>query len=186
MMASLPGKMQKLALFLVAACAAIPMAATGCATEEIPPYGDPAKVVGGAGSSTAAGGSCNVDPNCDTSFQNDVFPILENKAKCSAVGDCHGSGQGMVDLTPNDVKKLRAELLDLPFQGTERYVVPCDAMASKMLCNMRIETGLTNPHGKCGALMPRVDPDDTVDDQRLSEADLTTIEKWIICGAPDN
>ncbi|MDI1443894.1 hypothetical protein [Polyangium sp. 6x1] len=166
---------------LLAAFAALTMAVAGCATEEIPPYGDPAKVVGGAGASSSSGGaSCMGDPMCTVKFSSDVLPILETKGKC-ADAQCHGMGAGTLTLTSAN---LREELLDVSVAGGA--YIACDTPEnSKMLCNLRVEMGVVKPPN-CGALMPQVDPDDTVDDARLNQAEFTIIEEWIKCGAPDN
>lgn len=191
-MANLPETMHHPEQIFLAAIAALSMALAGCATEEIPPYGDPARVVGGAGSGAASsGGSCTVNQNCTTSFAMDVFPILETNAKCSAAGDCHGSNQGMVSLTAGDAKKLRTELLGITIQGTQPYIVPCDKAGSKMLCNMRVDknAGVVNPYKTadyCGVGMPLVDAADSVVDEYLTVDQIETIAAWIECGAPDN
>lgn len=184
-MANLPGKMHKpSSILLLAAFAALPMAIAGCATEEIPPYGDPAKVVGGAGAtSSSGGGTCMSDSMCAVRFASDVLPILETKGKC-ADAQCHGMGAGTLTLTAGDAKKLRTELLGISVVGGP--YIACETPGdSKMLCNLRVEMGVVKPPN-CGALMPQVDPDDTVDDARINQMEFTTIEEWIKCGAPDN
>jgi hypothetical protein len=187
MMADLPVPMHLLIRMFLASIAAIPIVAFGCATEEIPPYGEPGKVVGGSGEPGAtSGGNCTPDAGCAVSFQMDVFPILEDVAKCSEATACHGGNAGDIQLTGGNPKTLREGLLAAKLGGVDPYVVPCDASASKMPCNMRIETGQTNTFPKCGALMPKVDPDDAVDDVRLNQDQINTIAEWIQCGAPDN
>jgi hypothetical protein len=178
--------MHLLTRIILATIAAIPIAAFGCATEEIPPYGDPAKVVGAAGAGSSTGGNCVPDAGCGVSFANDVFPILETSAKCSEATVCDGGNAGDVLLMGGDPKALREGLLAAKLGGIDPYIVPCDANASKMPCNMRIETGQVNTYPKCGALMPKVDPDDAVDDVRLTQQQIDTIAEWIQCGAPDN
>ncbi|MDI3288840.1 hypothetical protein [Polyangium sp. 15x6] len=171
-------------ILLLAALAALPMAVAGCATEEIPPYGDPAEVVGGAGASSSSGGvTCTGDSMCAVSFANDVVPILEAKGKC-ADAQCHGMGAGTISLTAGNAETLRTELLGLTVANGP-YIACEAAENSKMLCNLRVEMGVTKPPN-CGSLMPKVDPDDTVDDARLNQTEYTTIEEWIKCGAPDN
>lgn len=184
MMASLPGTMlDRSSILLLAAIAALPMAIAGCATEEIPPYGDPDKVVGGAGSSSAGGGTCMVDPMCMVSLANDVIPILEAKGKCADQA-CHGTGAGTLTLTAGNPQKLHEELFAITVASGP--YINCETPAdSKMLCNMRVEMGVVKPPN-CGALMPQVDPDDAVQDARFNQMEFTTIEEWIKCGAPDN
>jgi hypothetical protein len=177
--------MRNFAKTALAACAALSIASAGCATEEIPPYGDPARVVAGAGTSGAAGGACTPNPSCTVSFAKDVMPILDGVAKCSATGPCHGSGEGGVTLNAGDVLGTLNTLKDTQIlEGP--YVVPCDAAASQMLCNMRIEGDPTkNPFGTCGSRMPKA-KEDGIDDLALNEMQLNTIAEWIKCGAPSN
>jgi hypothetical protein len=181
--------MQIRVTFALAACAALALISSGCATEEIPPYGDPARVVGGAGpgGSTGSGGSCTVNSQCPRSYKNDVFPILENTAKCSAMGTCHGSGGGDLTLNAGDAAGTLATLKGYSFQQTSPYIVPCDKAASKMLCNLRVEGDAgSNPYGSCGSRMPKASAGDSVDDAPLSLDQLNIIAEWIECGAPDN
>lgn len=175
----------------------------GCATEEIPQYGDPAKVIGGvgatgsgAGSSSSGSGSssssgmCMPDAGCMVSFKNDVFPILEMKAKCSDAA-CHAPGANHVPvMTPGDSAATLQSLLMHPFQEDPNspYISPCNVTASKIICNMKLDTGNnTNPYvpQDCLPRMPKVQSD-AVDDAPLSVTDLNKIAEWISCGAPDN
>ena len=171
-------------IHLLAAIAALPMAIAGCATEEIPPYGDPDKVVGGSGpSSSAGGGTCMADPMCGVSFAMAVVPILEAKGKCADQA-CHGTGAGTLTLTAGNPQKLREEFFGITVANGP--YINCETPGdSKMLCNLRVEMGVTKPP-TCGALMPQVDPDDTVADARLNQMEFDTIQEWIQCGAPDN
>lgn len=196
--------MHHLTRFLLVTSAVSAALFGGCATEEIPQYGDPARVIGGVGatgsgsgssssgsSSSSSSGSCMPDAGCTVSFTNDVFPILENKAMCSA-STCHAPGAAQPPaMTPGDAKATLAVLLAHPFQEDPGapYIVPCNPAASKMICNMRLDTGNnTNPFGPdCLPRMPKVlMADDGVADAPLSVTELNTIAEWISCGAPDN
>jgi hypothetical protein len=198
--------MHHLTRFLLVASAVSAALFGGCATEEIPPYGDPAKVIGGVGatgsgsassssgssgsSGSSSSGMCMPDAGCAVSFANDVFPILENTAKCSAAV-CHGPGAAQAPvMTPGDAKATVQVLLGHPFnEGSDPYIVPCNPAASKMICNMKLDTGNdTNPFGPdCLPRMPKVKiADDGVADAPLTVMELNKIAEWISCGAPDN
>lgn len=181
----------------------------GCATEEIPQYGDPDKVIGGVGATGSASGStsgssgstsssgasssgmCMVDAGCAVSFKDNVLPIFDNKAKCSDA-KCHGPGAGQDPvMTPGDAAATLQVLLAYNFLGeaNDKYIAPCDVAASKLICNMRLDTGNnTNPYGPdCLPRMPKVlASDDGVADAPLSVTELNTIAEWISCGAPNN
>jgi len=128
------------------------------------------------------------DAGCAVSFKNDVFPILETKAKCSDA-NCHAPGASQVPvMTPGDSAATLQSLLSHPFQEGPPYIVPCDVVASKMICNMKLDTGNdTNPYvpKDCVPRMPKVLMD-SVDDAPLSVMELNKIAEWISCGAPDN
>ncbi|MBK8253859.1 MAG: hypothetical protein IPK82_14495 [Polyangiaceae bacterium] len=157
-----------------------------CASEEIPKYGDPAQVAGGVGGGTTSpttGGSeeCVVDQNCDVKFKTQIFPWLDTVAKCADSG-CHADGKGNLLLVAGDSDSyydaLTAyELDNAPDVGP--YVVPCAPDASKMLCNLKVSDG-DNPHGSCGATMPILAKNGP------TLADLSALEDWIACGAPNN
>lgn len=131
------------------------------------------------------------DAGCTASFKNDVFPILETKAKCSD-STCHAPGANHVPvMTPGDSAATLQALLMHPFQEDPEspYIVPCNVSASKMICNMKLETGNdTNPFvpKDCLPRMPKVSALDMVDDAPLSVMELNKIAEWITCGAPDN
>jgi hypothetical protein len=130
------------------------------------------------------------DAGCAKSWANDVFPILETKAKCSNA-ECHAPAQAQPPvITPGDAKASLAVLLAHPFneEPSEPYIVPCNPAASKMICNMRLDTGNnTNPFGPdCLPRMPKVSSLDAVDDLPITVDELNTIAEWITCGAPDN
>lgn len=159
----------------------------GCASEEIPRYGDPQRVGGGQGGSTTGtttsgggGGACVVDMACAVSFKDEIFPVLDGKAKCASASFCHGASKGNLTLTAGDVASYYDALTTFKLQDGSPNIVPCDPAGSKMLCNLKVESG-TNPHGMCGSsLMPLNPADAPTLDQ------LTIIEEWITCGAPNN
>ena len=128
------------------------------------------------------------DAGCAVSFANNVFPILENKAKCSAA-DCHApAAMRPPAMTAGDAKATLAVLLMHPFNEDPSvpYIVPCDPAASKMMCNLKLDPAEgTNMYGTCAPKMPKVLMD-MVDDAPLSLMELNTIAEWISCGAPDN
>ena len=199
--------MHHLTRFVLVASAVCAALFGGCATEEIPQYGDPAKVIGGVGatgsgsgaasssgstssSGASSSGMCMPDAGCAVSFAMDVFPILEDKAKCSAA-TCHGVGAGQAPvMTAGDAKATVQVLLAHMFnEGPDPYIVPCNPAASKMICNMKLDSGNdSNPYGPdCLPRMPKVKlSDDGVADAPLSLMELNTIAEWITCGAPDN
>jgi hypothetical protein len=130
------------------------------------------------------------DAGCAVSFKNDVFPLLETKAKCSDA-NCHAPGANHPPvMTAGDASATLAVLLMHPFQEDPGapYIVPCNVTASKMICNMRLDTGNdTNPFvpKDCLPRMPKALADN-VDDAALSVDELNKIAEWISCGAPDN
>ena len=167
---------------------------TGCASEVIPNYGDPAQVAGGVGGgapTTSSSGSstttsttateCTPDPECDVSFAEDVFPLLDTKGGCAAASPCHQSGAKGLTLMPGDVAGYYAALtgytLDDP---ADPYIVPCDPDKSTILCNLQLADGAQNPYGKCGTSMPYTAA------ASPTPAELDLIKDWIACGAPNN
>lgn len=157
----------------------------GCASEEIPKYGDPAQVaggVGGSGGGTSAGGSggaaCVPDAACAVSFEADIFPVLDGTGKCASGSPCHGDGAGDITIQP-DAASYLAVLKDISI-STGKYVVPCEPENSQILCNLKVSDAADNPHGECGKTMPITAQDGPTVDQ------LKAIEDWIACGAPEN
>lgn len=162
----------------------------GCATEEIPRYGDPQRVGGGQGGDTGAststggsgggGGACEVDPTCAVSFKDTIFPVLDQKSKCAYTPGCHGDGKGNLSLTAGDVATYYDGLTALKLKDGSSNIVPCDVAGSKMLCNLKASDG-DNPYGSCGSQLMPLNP---VNAPTLN--DLKAIEDWIKCGAPNN
>jgi hypothetical protein len=160
------------------------VAPSSCASEEEILFGDPAKVAAGATGGSVTGG-CQPDPSCAVSFEADVFPILEANGKCSST-TCHGGGTAGLTITPGDVQGAYASLSNYELSGGRGfYVVGCDLVASKLLCNLKVDPdGDPNPYDTCGSLMPKALLSDTVDDAPLTIAEVETVADWIRCGAP--
>lgn len=171
-----------------------------CATAETVSFSDGDCVAGGcqqattssssSGSSTStssssSSGMCNVDPNCAVKWATDIYAgILDTPAaSCTTTGLCHGDGKGGLTLEaakPHEAYLALTAYTLLAQPGpAKKYIVPCDAMGSGMLCNMKTDTGTTNPFGDCGSEMPLVGTNLTMDQ-------LNTIADWIACGAPEN
>jgi hypothetical protein len=129
------------------------------------------------------------DAGCAVSFANNVFPILETKAKCSDAA-CHAPAAAQIPvMTAGDAATTLQVLLGHKFleEAADAYIVPCDPMASKIMCNLKLDpVDGTNTFGKCAPTMPKVSALDMVDDAPLSLIELNTIAEWITCGAPDN
>jgi len=164
----------------------------GCASEEIPKYGDPSQVaggVGGSGSTTTSsgtagtGGACDPDPTCAVKFEADVFPILDATAKCATGALCHGtdgSSPGGLTLEAGNPDSYYDVLTSFVMESGDDYVVACDPGSSKLLCNLQASDG-DNPHGECGKAPMPVSPADAP-----TLAQIKVIEDWIACGAPNN
>ncbi len=159
----------------------------GCASEEIPRYGDPQRIGGGQGGSTTgtttsggSGGACVVDMACGVSFKDEIFLVLDGKAKCATTPGCHGDGKGGLTLTAGDVASYYDALTAFKLKDGSPNIVPCDPASSRMLCNLKVSSG-TSPYEPCGTLLMPVVPSDapTLDD-------LKNIEDWITCGSPNN
>jgi len=159
----------------------------GCASEEIPTYGDPARVAGGAGGAagggssaggnTGTGGACEVDDACAVSFKDDLFPVLDGTAKCADAG-CHVTGIGDLTLEAGNAANYYTQLTKYKL-GADPYIVPCHPEQSKFPCNLKVADGM-NPQDACGNTMPVA----TANAPTLAQ--LKQIEDWITCGAPDN
>lgn len=128
---------------------------------------------------------CTVDMSCAAKWSDIFANIIDNtNTGCTSTsGLCHGTGKGGITLTPGMAHDAYVAMtgyttLDTP-GPVKKYIVPCDTNASAMLCNMKPESGMTNPYGNCGSTMPLVGTS-------LTMAQLQTIADWIACGAPEN
>jgi hypothetical protein len=158
----------------------------GCASEEIPTYGDPARVAGGVGGGGVGGSTttsvmCDVDPACAVSFKDDIFPVLDTTSKCATTtAKCHGEGIGNLTLVEGDAASYYKGFKECTVKNAGDCIVPCDPDSSKLLCNFKVSAG-TNKYGKCGKLTMPIKVADAP-----TEAQLQAIADWITCGAPDN
>jgi hypothetical protein len=175
--------------FVAAAAPFVSLAPSGCATEEEILYGEPERVVGSssvsATSSSTGGPICVPDPDCEVSFTDDLMPLFGD-----GVGACGASGCHASDIAgfafPADAAGAHAALTEYVFQGSAPYVVPCEPSESKLLCNLRVAGTAAPPFGSCGSPMPKASVNDSVSDRPLTADELTLVEAWIACGAPEN
>ena len=132
---------------------------------------------------------CTVNMDCAVKFSTDVFPIFEATAKCSDAA-CHAPAAAQPPaMTAGDAATTYQVLIAHKFleEQDDAYIVPCDPMASKMMCNLKLDPVWgTNMFGSCAPRMPKVSQMDAVDDKPLSLDELTKIADWITCGAPNN
>lgn len=139
---------------------------------------------GGTGC-TAEGGVCAVR------FGEDIFtPIFDSagSAKCADVA-CHGDPanvQGDLLLVPGDAAASREALLAYQFdKPAGPYITCATPQDSKLLGNLAVAAGETNPYGKLPLLMPILG-DPAVTAEPLTAQQLELIYQWIVCGAPNN
>jgi hypothetical protein len=151
-------------------------------TATTPPAGDSGTPpVADSGTSTSDGGEAGASndgaaaANCTVSFSTQIYPKMQPAGtwQCSA-GTCHGgTTMPVMDGTSatNTYTALAAYMINaLP------YVNPASTAltGSSFDCNLR---------GTCGsAQMPQTTNGAT----QASAADLTTLDTWIMCGAPNN
>jgi hypothetical protein len=167
------------ALAMTLALGVLPAAgAVACSTAETVAFTDGGPVAAGSlacssDSATIDAGvvACAPDGGSKVSFEKDIFEgILEKEPGCTAK-ECHG------DATPPkmvDASTAYQQLKSHVLAGTnQRYIVPGDAGASKILCNLADCNG-------CGVSMP------IRGGTKLTQDDLNTIARWIACGAPEN
>lgn len=140
---------------------------------------------GASGSSGSAntpkcvqGGGTLVDGGpCAVSFKNDVLKIFGTAAAPSqacGVTDCHGgtTPPAQPPIEPGTPAETYAAFQAFTAAG-KPYINPCsiDPAASTILCNVQATA--------CGSKMPK-------GGGQIAAADLTKIETWVKCGAPNN
>jgi|GEM_PF-1245766 len=138
---------------------------------------------GGGGSSSGgnvpkcakAGGTVVDGGPCAVSFKNDVLRIYGAATPACGSSECHGGKTPIAQppIDPGLPDDTYAALEGFQAAG-KPYVNPCstDPAASSMVCNLRAGAQA------CGSHMPK--------GGQLAEADITTIETWVKCGAPNN
>lgn len=170
---------------------------SACSSEDPVIFGDPdcpagRCQTGSTGTGSSGGSDCMSDGGvCAVRFGEDIFtPLFDatGSAKCADVL-CHGDPanvQGDLVLVPGDAAAARQALLAYQFDKPAGPYITCGTPAdSKILGNMALDTGETNPYGKWPLLMPTtIDP--AVDAKPLTAAQLELIFQWIACGAPNN
>lgn len=168
--------------------------AAACASLETIAFSDGDCVAGGCGaasgtssssSSSSSSGVCVVDDTCAVKWGTDIFAgMIDVQATgCTLTGLCHGSGKGGITIEPGKPHEaylafMAYSLVDMP-GPVKKYVVACDPGGSGILCNSKTDTGVTNPFGTCGSLMPKLG-------QNLTTDQIDKIADWIACGAPEN
>jgi hypothetical protein len=171
----------------------------GCATEELPDYGDPAEAERPFGDDVQAGGDCTVNNACGVSWQNRIHATIfaapfdggEPSGGCGAPA-CHDEGAGGLLFPADDPEEAYFRLTAYELVGGRPYIVPCHPELSHIMCNLKFQAGTDNPYvgddleftGGCGSPMPK--PDEDVPAQPLTEDQLEDIAEWIACGAPQN
>jgi hypothetical protein len=178
-------------------CAAALIALCGCATEEVTNFGDPTRVTTSGGSqvsSATTGPSCDFKTTgCSVSWLEDIYKPIINSSKTSPPGggctaaNCHLTPNGKLQLDPNDPNKAYAALTGY-FNDSlgGKYVVPCSAKDSKLMCNFNWADDVKNDYGLCGSLMPKLISGGPVK-VKLNQAQYDNLKTWIQeCGAPKN
>lgn len=146
--------------------------ATGTATT---PPADDADTPPDDDGGTTTGAESGAPATCPVSWANDVFPLLESTGS-GACGSatCHASGGQVPSVLDGNPAGTYTGFTNLTVINNIPYIAPgnTSAAASAMDCNLVTAT--------CGPAMP-VSPTGT-----LSQAQKTTIDTWIKCGAPQN
>jgi hypothetical protein len=112
---------------------------------------------------------------CTVSFSSDIFPKMQPAGtwQCSA-GTCHGGTTNPVmdgTSATNTYTALTAYMINtLPYFNPASTALT----GSSFDCNLR---------GTCGSAQM---PETTNGATHASSADLTTVDTWIMCGAPNN
>jgi hypothetical protein len=138
---------------------------------------------GGASSSggtqaacVAAGGTLLADAGaCAVSFKTDVLGAFGKSTPQCSLPSCHGgaSPQYPPRIDPGDPASMYPELAAFKLSNGKPYLNPCstDPAASSLECNLAAAGG-------CGTHMPQ--------GGQLAAEDLTKIDTWVKCGAPNN
>jgi hypothetical protein len=122
------------------------------------------------------GGGTQADAGmCTVSFASDVLKIF-GTAGCSDV-NCHGGATPRNEprIEPSDGPAMWQEFQAFTLSTGKPYINPCsvDPAQSTMSCNLA-----AGPPTLCGTHMPQ--------GGQITGGDITKIETWLKCGAPNN
>lgn len=131
--------------------------------------------VGSKPKCVVAGGTQPDAGMCTVSFASDVLKIY-GTAGCSDV-NCHGGATPRNEprIEPSDGPAMWQEFQAFTLSNGKPYLDPCstDPTQSTMTCNLA-----AGPPTLCGTHMPQ--------GGQIAPADITKIETWLKCGAPNN
>ncbi len=144
---------------------------TGTGTGTTPPAD------GGAPPSDGGMGGDVVAMNCMVSFKTQVFPMMQTAGtwKCSS-STCHG-GATPPAISPTDATAAYNSLKAYIINGKAYFnSASMDPLQSTFECNLK---------GTCGAGQMPI-PGGAVGAVAATTAELTTVDTWVKCGAPNN
>lgn len=157
-----------------------------------PPFPPREKLPGGGTNSGGNGGTldlskiCDGDPaasvgvDCDVSFQADVYPVIV--ARCASGGLCHQSDNTFGAKLEGDANTYWNLLRRFPFRDTENKPLPYINICSTNPADSAISCSLVRngTSSNCGSPMP------PPANEKLTAAELSTLDAWLACGAPNN
>jgi hypothetical protein len=107
-------------------------------------------------------------------FSKDVLGAL-GRAGCAQSSSCHGGANptNLPRIEPSDGPGTWAEFAAFTLSDGKPYIDPCstDPTQSGIACNVAAS-------GTCGVHMPP--------GGQLPDADITALQTWLACGAPNN
>lgn len=111
---------------------------------------------------------------CAVTFSTDVLSAL-GRAGCAQSSSCHGGSNptNLPRIEPSDGPGMWAEFAAFTLSDGKAYINPCSTASAEsgLACNLAASGG-------CGVHMPP--------GGQVPAADLTAIETWLACGAPNN
>jgi len=112
---------------------------------------------------------------CAVSFAKDVLAIY-GTAGCSEV-TCHGGATPLNQprIEPSDGPGMWQEFQAFTLSNGKPYINPCSADPTQSTISCNLAAG---PPTLCGTHMPQ--------GGQITPADITKIETWLKCGAPNN
>jgi hypothetical protein len=159
---------------------------SGCAGSEDYKYGPPGGLQGKKIPDPSGGGGDDPPPpppgdgggqnlNCAVSFKTDLHPLMLNGAWKCGTANCHQVGATEPPIASDPGAAYTA--LVARRTGGKPYFNPnsTDPAQSTFLCNLKGEAG-------CGTKMPIVGTGATAP----TPEELTKVETWVKCGAPNN